>query len=108
MQLNEYQQHALDTAVYSQEYRVIYPALGLTGEAGEVAEKIKKVLRDYNGDFQSINKHDILNEIGDVLWYVAVLTSDLGYSLEDVAVMNIEKLKSRQERDKIHGNGDNR
>ena len=108
MSLNEYQQKALKTAVYSIDDSIIYPAFGLVSEAGEVAGKIKKTLRDFNGVFNANQKHKIADELGDVLWYVAVLADDLGYSLEQIADMNLAKLKSRQERDKLQGSGDNR
>ena len=107
MTLNEYQQAALETAVYPEEFRIIYPTLGMAGEAGEVADKVKKVIRDY-GSFTSEQKREIVKEIGDVLWYCATLANDLGYSLEEVGIMNIEKLKSRKERGVIGGSGDNR
>lgn len=107
MTLNEYQHAALETAVYPEEYRIIYPALGMTGEAGEVADKVKKVIRDY-GSFTDERKREIVKEIGDVLWYCAVLANDLGYTLEEVGIINIEKLKSRKERGCIGGSGDNR
>lgn len=104
--LNEYQQMALETAIYPE--LIIYPTLGLTGEAGEVADKVKKVLRDNNSQFTDEKKAEIMKEVGDVLWYIATLSHDLGYSLEEVAQVNYEKLKSRQQRGKLHGNGDNR
>lgn len=107
MTLNEYMQAALETAVYPKEYRIIYPALGMTGEAGEVADKVKKVIRDY-GSFTDERKREIVKEIGDVMWYCATLANDLGYSLEEVGFMNIMKLKSRKERGVIGGSGDNR
>lgn len=106
MTMNEYQNLALETAVYPQP--IIYPTLGLTGEAGEVSDKIKKVLRDNNSQFTADKKFEIAKEIGDVLWYCATLSHDLGYTLEDIARMNYEKLHSRQERGKLHGSGDNR
>ena len=106
MTMNEYQSLALETAVYPQP--IIYPTLGLTGEAGEVADKVKKVLRDNNSQFTDDKKLEIAKEIGDVLWYCATLSHDLGYTLEEIASMNYEKLHSRQERGKLHGSGDNR
>lgn len=109
MTLNEYQNHALETAIYPEDKKIIYPTLGLTGEAGEVSDKVKKVIRDKNCDFSLADtKHGIAEEIGDVLWYCATLAKDLGYTLEEIGEMNYAKLKSRQERGKIHGNGDNR
>lgn len=107
MSLNEYQEAALETAMYPEEFKIIYPALGIAGEAGEVADKVKKVIRDY-GSFTAERKREIVKEIGDVLWSCAVLANDLGYTLEEVGIMNIEKLKSRKERGVIGGSGDNR
>ena len=108
MTLNEYQQKALETAVYPQEYKVIYPALGLTGEAGECSDKVKKVIRDNNGEFTIEKKVETAKEIGDVLWYCATLANDIGFDLETIGQMNYDKLHSRQERGMLHGSGDNR
>lgn len=108
MKVNEYQAAALTTAVYPEDKRIIYPALGMCGEAGEVADKVKKVIRDNAQDFTAEKKHEIAKEIGDVLWYCAVLSHDLGFTLEEVAQMNIDKLQSRKERGKLSGSGDNR
>lgn len=108
MKLTEYQILALGTAVYPEQYNIIYPALGMAGEAGEVADKVKKVIRDDNSQFTEEKKKEIAKEIGDVLWYCAVLAHDIGFSLEEVGRMNIEKLKSKQERGKLSGSGDNR
>ena len=108
MTLNEYQRKALETAVYPQEYKVIYPALGLTGEAGECSDKVKKVIRDNNGKFTVEKKVEIAKEIGDVLWYCATLANDIGFDLETIGQMNYDKLHSRQERGMLHGSGDNR
>ena len=116
MTVNEYQEAALATAVYPKQFRVIYPALGMNGEAGEVADKIKKVIRDtaFSTDAEGAivlsndKRIELAKEIGDVLWYCATLANDLGMRLEDVAQMNINKLKSRQERGKLSGSGDNR
>ena len=108
MTLNEYQNKALETALYPQESVIIYPTLGLTGEAGEVADKVKKVIRDNNGKFSEDRKKEIMKEVGDVLWYIATLSHDLGYTLEEVAETNYKKLSSRKERGKICGSGDNR
>lgn len=103
MKMNDYQRQATGFAVYPAEYKVTYPTLGMCGEAGEVAEKVKKQIRD--GKF---NRHETAKEVGDVLWYLANLANDIGYNLEEIAVMNIEKLTDRKHRDKIKGNGDNR
>ncbi len=84
-----------------------YPVLGLNGEAGEVAEKYKKVLRDYDGDV-TVQRDAMLKELGDVLWYVAACCHELGESMENVAQMNLDKLRSRANRGVISGDGDNR
>lgn len=106
--LNDYQDAALETAVYPENMKVIYPALGINGEAGEVAEKVKKIYRDHSGIMDDDARRAIMKELGDVLWYVAVMAHDIGYSLQEVANANIEKLKSRQQRGKLNGNGDER
>ena len=108
MDLNEYQKRALETAIYPSEAKIAYPTLGLTGEAGEVADKVKKVIRDNNGNFSKERCLEIAKEVGDVLWYIANLANDLGYTLEEIGEMNIEKLSSRKERGVLNGNGDNR
>ena len=84
----------------------MYPTLGLAGEAGEVAEKVKKIIRDNKNIVDE--REDIAKELGDVLWYVAAVARDIGFKLEAIAEMNIEKLESRKERGVIQGNGDNR
>ena len=116
MELNQYQRCALETRQYPEEYKVIYPALGMSGEAGEVSDKVKKVLRDLvvvrdaNGSIVVPEdvRESLAKEVGDVLWYVAIMAYDLGFDLEDIAKMNYEKLISRKNRDKISGSGDNR
>ena len=108
MTLDDYQNKALSTAIYPEEQVIVYPTLGLSGEAGEVADKVKKVIRDNGEKFTDDKRVEIAMEVGDVLWYVATLANDLGYSLDDIALMNINKLSSRKRRDKLHGNGDNR
>ena len=108
MTLNEYQQHALETAIYPENRRIIYPTLGLTGEAGEVADKVKKVIRDGHEEFSDEKRLEIVKEIGDVLWYCATLSHDLGFDLEEVAQTNVDKLRSRMQRHRIAGSGDNR
>jgi NTP pyrophosphatase (non-canonical NTP hydrolase) len=104
----DYQIAAGKTALYADAYRVTYPALGLASEAGEVAGKVKKVLRDRDGDFGSEQIAAIKDELGDVLWYVAALAADLGLDMNEIAAGNIEKLRSRLERDVIQGDGDQR
>lgn len=117
MLLNDYQKCALETAVYQKEYKIIYPALGMNGEAGEVADKVKKVLRDSEVILRDgtgaiilpdAKREELAKEVGDVLWYVATMAYDLGYSLEEIAEMNYAKLKSRQQRNQLSGDGDNR
>lgn len=103
MSLNEYQKMAAKTAIYNSTKAILYPALGLAGEAGEVANKVKKILRDDEFDRQAIAA-----EIGDVLWYVAALSRDLNLDLHDIALANLEKLYGRKARGTLGGNGDNR
>ena len=108
MTFNEYQDLAQTTAVYPSTYSIIYPALGLAGETGEVVEKVKKLLRDSNTVPDEAFVENVKKELGDVLWYVAILARDLGIKLDDVAQANYQKLKDRQQRNQIHGSGDNR
>ncbi len=109
MDLNEYQDKSKQTACYPDiGNNLIYPTLGLTGEAGEVADKVKKVLRDKKGVFGADEKYQLKLELGDVLWYIAQLSSELGFSLEDVAQANLLKLESRSNRGKLSGSGDHR
>ena len=109
MNFEEYQKKSRETAFYPNAgENFIYPTLGLSGEAGEVAEKIKKVIRDKNGVMNDEERENIKKELGDVMWYVAQLATELDLSLDDIAQKNIEKLYSRLERGKINGSGDNR
>ncbi len=109
MTFEDYQQAARTTALYPDLGKnFVYPTLGLVGEAGEVAEKIKKVMRDKGGVIDETTRTELQKELGDVMWYLAQLSFELGIKLDDVAVQNIEKLKSRQLRDQLHGSGDNR
>lgn len=109
MNFNEYQIEARKTALYPNiEKNLWYPTLGLCGECGEVAEKIKKIFRDTNGLVTQEKKNEIQKELGDVLWYLSNLSSELEISLDNVAQTNIEKLKKRQNNNKLHGSGDNR
>lgn len=108
MTLNEYQLKAIETAIYPRKYSIIYPALGLCGESGEVSDKVKKVLRDNKCNFTEEKKNEIAKELGDVMWYIAALSKDLGFTLEEICKINIDKLHSRKERNVINGNGDNR
>jgi NTP pyrophosphatase (non-canonical NTP hydrolase) len=113
MHLDDYQRAALRTAIFADRHRVIYPALGLASEAGEVCGKIKKVLRDQDRDVASTSVEALpvealKDELGDVLWYVAVLATDLGLSLDDIAADNLAKLASRLQRGRLGGAGDRR
>ncbi len=109
MDLNEYQCKARKTALYPDVgNNPIYPTLGLAGEAGEVADKVKKVLRDQNGKFGKSSKEALKLELGDVLWYISQLSSELGFKLEDIAQANLTKLESRSLRGKLSGDGDYR
>ena len=109
MELNDYQRESRKTALYPNVgNNAIYPTLGLVGEAGEVADKVKKILRDKKGIFDKDSKDAIKFELGDVLWYISQLSSELGYDLEEVAKANLRKLDSRKMRGKIQGSGDDR
>ena len=109
MDFDEYQEKAATTAKYANKgNNLAYPVLGLNGEAGEVAEKAKKIIRDHNNIKTDQHRQEIAKELGDVLWYVAAVTSEIGFSMQDVAQMNIDKLASRDKRNMIHGSGDNR
>lgn len=103
MSLNDYQALASKTAIYPMQHQILYPALGLAGEAGEVANKVKKMIRD--GKF---DRAGIAAELGDVLWYVSALARDLNLDMQDLAMENLEKLYSRKERGTLGGSGDNR
>ena len=102
MTFDEYQEFARSTAIYPTACKVTYPTLGLCGEAGEVAEKVKKHMRDGKSLI------GLGLELGDVLWYISALADDLGVTLEEVAQANVDKLQSRKDRGKIGGSGDNR
>jgi len=109
MEFNEYQKMARQTAIYSGAGKnYIYPVLGLCGESGEVAEKIKKIIRDGGGVVSEDQRRELEKELGDVLWYIANLGVELGLEMDDIASKNIAKLKSRQDRGVLHGSGDNR
>jgi|TARA_R110000868_G_scaffold102674_5_gene282805 NTP pyrophosphatase (non-canonical NTP hydrolase) len=108
MEMNAYQVAAKETAVFPPDQGIVYTTLGLASEAGEVADKVKKVIRDNDGVFSEEVRESIKKELGDVLWYVSGLAWELGYSLDNVAAANIAKLSSRFERGKIGGSGDDR
>ena len=109
MQFDEYQRKSIEFAIYPATHRILYPALGLAGEAGEVANKVKKFIRD-GADKESfeVKKVEIASEIGDVLWYCAALAHDLGFNLSEIAAENYSKLSGRSQRGTIGGDGDDR
>ena len=106
--LDMYQKVALTTAIYPREQAIIYPTLGLTGEAGEVANKVKKIIRDGSDSKDEKLVSEIKAEIGDCLWYISVLADDIGCKLSDIANANLLKLANRKEKGTIHGSGDKR
>ena len=109
MLLNDYQLESRSTARYPNAGdNLIYPTLGLTGEAGEVADKVKKLIRDRGGVVDEHFREDVALELGDVLWYLAQLATELGLSLEEVASANLSKLKRRSQRGTLQGEGDHR
>lgn len=118
MNFKQYQKEATKTALYPRDIILegeqsklmswIYPMIGLSGEAGEVANKVKKIIRDEHGEISSDMRNIISMELGDLLWYMAQLCTELHISLDDVAFRNIEKLKERAKEGKIKGSGDKR
>ena len=107
MTMNQYQKLAEVTVVYPPDLKVIYPTIGLAGETGEVCEKVKKWIRDSDRKPMTEEQRALLKkELGDVLWYLAVLAQDLGLTLDEIASHNIEKLHDRKERGVVHGKGD--
>lgn len=109
MKANDYQERALETAIYPDRgANFVYPALGLVGEAGEVADKLKKVIRDNDGVLTDPVRDAVAAELGDVMWYVAVLASELDYNLDEIMAKNLAKLASRQQRGVLTGSGDTR
>jgi NTP pyrophosphatase (non-canonical NTP hydrolase) len=109
MDFNDYQSKSRKTAKYPAiGHPVIYPALGLVNEAGEVAGKIKKVFRDKDGQINEETRQALKAELGDVLWYIAQVATELDLSMDEIAEYNITKLYDRLERGRIQGDGDNR
>jgi NTP pyrophosphatase (non-canonical NTP hydrolase) len=114
MNFNDYQKKALTTDFTGDGGQKLLSVgymdkvLGLVGESGEFADKMKKILRDQKGHMTATNKAELAKELGDVLWYLAVLSAYLGVDLEDLATQNIEKLAKRQKAGKLGGSGDNR
>jgi NTP pyrophosphatase (non-canonical NTP hydrolase) len=108
-QFETYQRESRKTwNVIATDHSIVYPTLGLTNEAGEVAGKIKKIFRDKAGEISEEDRQALKQELGDVLWYLTQICTELGLSLEEVAEANLTKLFSRLERDQIKGEGDYR
>jgi NTP pyrophosphatase (non-canonical NTP hydrolase) len=110
MNFETYQADVHDLAIYPRGNGcgLLYVTLGLNGEAGEVAENVKKMLRDDGGNLTDERHEALVNELGDVLWYVSELSTVLGVNLAEVATKNITKLRDRRERNVIRGEGDTR
>ena|SRR5579884_3043284 len=110
MTFDEYQRRALTTVISRDDKfkDTLHWVLGINGEAGEVAEKVKKIIRDKDGEISAEDKKALAKEIGDVLWYLAVFAHSLGYSFDDIAGQNLKKLQSRKARGALQGSGDNR
>jgi NTP pyrophosphatase (non-canonical NTP hydrolase) len=109
VRFSEYQERSRATAVYPDAgSNIVYPALGLCGEAGETAEKVKKAIRDDGGTLTEERRAAIAAELGDVLWYAAQLATEAGLDLDEIAEANLDKLASRQRRAVLHGSGDER
>ena len=102
--IEEYTKFVQSMKVYPEKHAIVYPALGIAGESGEVSEKVKKWMR---GD-KELDKAELVKELGDIMWYITSLADDLGYSLQQVIDTNVAKLKSRKARGVQKGDGDNR
>jgi NTP pyrophosphatase (non-canonical NTP hydrolase) len=105
---NSYQRSAITTAIYPNQHKITYPALGMAGEAGEVANKVKKLIRDGPDKRPDTWREDIASEIGDVLWYCAALADDLNLTLGMIASQNLAKLQKRKDKGTLGGSGDTR
>jgi len=111
MEFDEYQKKTKETAIYPQDNPILalsYATLGLAGEAGEIANKVKKIIRDNKGELSQEIKDNLSDELGDVLWYLSALATELDTNLSSIADKNIQKLFSRKERGVLKGSGDNR
>ena len=115
MDFNTYQKLAGKTDFHTskKEKRIFgnlfaYPTFGITGEAGEMADKVKKIFRDHDGKLSPEMRHDLILELGDILWYMAKMARALGVTLDEVARRNINKINSRKKRGVIKGSGDHR
>lgn len=113
MQLDEYQEKSKKYDLGEQTDQLLDPAfmekiLGLSGEAGEFSDKVKKILRDKDGKYDDTDRTELLKELGDVLWYVAAVARYLDEPFSELAAQNIDKLESRYQRNQLSGSGDNR
>lgn len=109
MTLNEYQEKALKTAIFPRDNEIPYLALALCGEAGEVADKVKKVIRDKDKNFNDQETRlNLAMEVGDCLWYLANIAKSLGFTLYEIAFLNIDKINRRKKNGTLQGSGDNR
>ena len=108
MKISEYAEAAAETAIYSHTHAILYPALGMAGEAGEVANKVKKIIRDGVNKQPDDWREQIAAEIGDVLWYCAALARDINIPLATIAAQNRDKLRARKEKGTLGGSGDKR
>lgn len=111
MTFDDYQERASTTLTLDETKElnlIAYLTLGLVGESGEIAEKVKKIIRNEAADFSKLDRDDIKRELGDVLWYLSTLSRTLGISFEDVADTNLKKLADRKARGVIASTGDNR
>ena len=106
--LNEYQDFTVKNAICRHDHEIPYLALALGGEVGEIADKVKKVLRDKRGNFFATDIHALCLELGDALYYMALLAKVLGYTFSEIAQLNIDKINGRMERGTLHGSGDER
>lgn len=108
-EFDEYQKFTATTDIYpDDDFNIGYKALGLTGEAGEVADKIKKIYRDKDGNLNVTDKLEIAKELGDCLWYISCIADAIGFELSGIAKLNVDKLSKRKSEGKLHGSGDNR
>jgi len=108
MQANKYQEWSEKTAIYPKDENLTYVALGLAGEAGEVANVVKKMIRDDNGVLLQEKRDKLVAEMGDVIWYMARMCAEIGTTLEEVMQQNHDKLEDRLARNVIKGSGDDR